>query len=254
MTKRIYKKIVIIKKGFIRFLKTSWNCFIWFCKKYTWIFAGTILSIWIILKTTKIPIIFEMDCDFLRAIFEYPEENYESFYAFDILKNLSYSYIAAFIFFLFQVIVPNKKKEDIILIDVKKYNKKILRYIETVYWDIVKAVYDNTPGDVFDEEIINGLSGKQKNVKDNEKYCSYAISFLDKIEMSILQCKTLYINYLSENELDAYNEIDEKILNSITALYLRGNVRGISLDLYMLPSDIKDFKNAYEKMSKVINE
>lgn len=228
--------------------------FIWFYKKYKLIFWGLIISTWIVIKSTKIQMLPFLERNFFIIIFESPKENSSMFYLFDIFKNLSYSYIAAFIFFLFQVIIPNKKREDAVLIGIKKYNKKILTYIECVYYNIVKGAFNKIDGDVFDDQTILRLSGAQKTIKDNEKYCSYAINFLDKTEMLILQCKMLYIDYLSKDQLDAYDEIENKIVDSITAEYLKGNVIGLDHDKYTLPSDIKNFKNAYKKMQQAAKE
>ncbi|MCI7737922.1 MAG: hypothetical protein MSR29_00825 [Lachnospiraceae bacterium] len=230
------------------------KCISWFWKKYRWIAIGTLFCIWILIKSVGININGEIINKILRFVFSKPKNGTVSGNIFEIFKNLAYSYIAAMIFFLFQIVIPNKEKEDSIEKEIREYNEDIKTYMQTIYANIIKATLEEDVTNYYEDNTIQKLYEKQEILKENIGYKDHILECSYKITNIIYQCKTLYIEYISKENLELYKNIEKEIVEGDIVLYLKGIIVTGKHEPRMLLLNLQGYKDIYRKISSLIEK
>lgn len=241
--RKIKRKLYEFKKGIS-----------WFWKKYRWIAIGTLFCIWILIKSVGININGEIINKILRFVFSKPKDGTVSGNIFQIFKNLAYSYIAAMIFFLFQIVIPNKEKEDSIEKEIREYNEDIKKYMQMIYANIIKATLEEDVTNYYESNTIQKLYEKQEILKENIEHKNYILECSNKITNIIYQCKALYIEYISKENLNLYKNIEKEIVEGDIVLYLKGIIVSEKYESNMLPLNLQVYKAIYQKISNLIEK
>ena len=158
------------------------------------------------------------------------------------------------IFFLFQIVIPNKEKEDSIEKEIREYNEDIKKYMQMIYANIIKATLEEDVTNYYESNTIQKLYEKQEILKENIEHKNYILECSNKITNIIYQCKALYIEYISKENLNLYKNIEKEIVEGDIVLYLKGIIVSEKYESNMLPLNLQVYKDIYQKISDLIEK